>query len=92
MSLMYPTIFALGIKDLGPLTKEGASLIVMSIIGGAVFTSLMGFVYQATKSMGESMTVPLFCYLVVVGFAFWGANASPPIVNQSREMMSEARR
>lgn len=88
MSLMYPTIFALGIRDLGQHTKEGASLIVMSIIGGAVFTPVMGFVYQATKSMAESMTVPLFCYLVVVGFAFWGANAAP-IVNQSSEMLSE---
>ena len=38
MSLMFPTIFALGIKDLGVHTKEGASLIVMAIIGGAVFT------------------------------------------------------
>jgi FHS family L-fucose permease-like MFS transporter len=75
-------------RDLGPHTKEGASLIVMSIIGGAVFTPLMGFVYQATKSMAESMTVPLFCYLVVVGFAFWGANVAP-IVNQSREILSE---
>src|ERR1035437_9343382 len=62
MSLMFPTIFALGIKDLGPHTKEGASLIVMSIIGGAVFTPLMGFVYLATKSMAVSMTVPLSCF------------------------------
>ena len=88
MSLMYPTIFALGIMDLGPQTKEGASLIVMSIIGGAVFTPLMGLVFQATRSMAVSMTVPLFCYMVVVSFAFWGANR-PPIVNHSREMLSE---
>lgn len=88
MSLMYPTIFALGIMDLGPHTKEGASLIVMSIIGGAVFTPLMGFVYQATKSMAVSMTVPLLCYLVVVGFAFWCANVVPS-VNHSRKILSE---
>jgi FHS family L-fucose permease-like MFS transporter len=62
VSLMYPTIFALGVRDLGPHTKEGASLIVMSIIGGAVFTPLMGFVYLATKSMAVSMTVPLSCF------------------------------
>jgi len=44
--------------------------------------------YQTTKSMAESMTVPLFCYLVVAGFAFWGANVVPS-VNHSREMLRE---
>jgi FHS family L-fucose permease-like MFS transporter len=73
MSLMFPTIFALGIKDLGPHTKEGASLIVMSIIGGAVFTPLMGVAFQFTKSMAVSMCVPLICYAVVAGYAFWGS-------------------
>ena len=73
MSLMFPTIFALGIKDLGVHTKEGSSLIVMAIIGGAVFTPLMGLAFQVTRSMALSMSVPLACYLVVAGYAFWGA-------------------
>ncbi len=77
MSLMFPTIFALGIRDLGEHTKEGASLLVMAIIGGAVFTPLMGLAYQATKSMAVSMIVPLFCYVVVGFFAFVGAHAAP---------------
>jgi FHS family L-fucose permease-like MFS transporter len=77
MSLMFPTIFALGIKDLGPHTKEGASLIVMSIIGGAVFTPLMGVAFQFTKSMAISMSVPLACYAVVAGYAFWGSRFAP---------------
>jgi MFS transporter, FHS family, L-fucose permease len=77
MSLMFPTIFALGIRDLGEHTKEGASLLVMAVIGGAVFTPLMGLVYQATKSMAISMIVPLFCYVVVGVFAFVGAHAAP---------------
>jgi FHS family L-fucose permease-like MFS transporter len=77
MSLMFPTIFALGIRDLGEQTKEGASLLVMAIIGGAVFTPLMGVAYQATKSMAVSMIVPLFCYAVVGVFAFKGAHAAP---------------
>jgi FHS family L-fucose permease-like MFS transporter len=77
MSLMFPTIFALGIKDLGPHTKEGASLIVMSIIGGAVFTPLMGVAFQLTKSMAVSMCVPLLCYAVVAGYAFWGSQFTP---------------
>jgi FHS family L-fucose permease-like MFS transporter len=76
MSLMFPTIFALGIKDLGPHTKEGASLIVMSIVGGAVFTPLMGVVFQFTESMAVSMCVPLICYGVVAGYAYWGSRSA----------------
>ncbi len=52
MSLMYPTIFALGIRDLGEHTKEGASLLVMAIIGGAVFTPLMGARVSVDKEHG----------------------------------------
>ena len=77
MSLMYPTIFALGIRDLGPNTKAGASLLVMSIVGGAVFTPLMGLVYQETKSMAIAMSVLLGCYLYVGYYAFWGYRLAP---------------
>ena len=42
MSIMFPTIFALGIKDLGPQTKKGASVIVMAIFGDVVFPPFMG--------------------------------------------------
>jgi len=77
MSLMFPTVFALGIKDLGVPTKEGASLIVMAIIGGAVFTPLMGVAFQLTKSMAVSMCVPMICYFVVAGYAFWGSQLVP---------------
>jgi FHS family L-fucose permease-like MFS transporter len=77
MSLMFPTIFALGIRDLGEHTKEGASLLVMAIIGGAIITLLIGLTYQLTKSMAISMVVPLVCYAVVAWFAYWGANLAP---------------
>jgi len=77
MSLMFPTIFALGLRDLGPNTKAGASLLVMAIIGGAVFTPLMGLVFQAAKSMAAAMIVPLACYLVVALYAFWGYALAP---------------
>jgi len=77
MSLMFPTIFALGIRDLGPNTKAGASLIVMAIIGGAVFTPLIGLAFQATKSMAVAMVVPLVCYIAVAGYAFWGSKLAP---------------
>jgi FHS family L-fucose permease-like MFS transporter len=77
MSVMFPTIFALGIRDLGEHTKEGASLLVMGIIGGGVFTLLMGLAYQLTKSMAVSMIVPLVCYAAVGVFAYWGAHLAP---------------
>jgi FHS family L-fucose permease-like MFS transporter len=77
MSLMFPTTFALGIRDLGENTKPGASLIVMGDIGGAVFTPLIGLLYQGTRSMAVGMAVPLACYLVVGYFAFSGSQISP---------------
>jgi FHS family L-fucose permease-like MFS transporter len=77
MSVMFPTIFALGLRDLGPNTKAGASLLVMAIIGGAVFTPMIGLVFQVTKSMAIAMTVPLVCYVCVGLYAFWGSRIPP---------------
>jgi FHS family L-fucose permease-like MFS transporter len=77
MSLMFPTIFALGIRDLGEHTKEGASLLVMAIIGGALITLMIGLTFQITKSMAASMTVPLVCYAAVAVFAYWGVRLTP---------------
>ncbi|MFL6354875.1 MAG: L-fucose:H+ symporter permease [Bryobacteraceae bacterium] len=73
MSLMFPTIFALGLKGLGPNTKLGGSFIVMAIIGGAVFTPLMGLVFEGTKSMAMAMLIPLGCYIFIAYFAFVGS-------------------
>jgi FHS family L-fucose permease-like MFS transporter len=64
MSIMFPTIFAVGVKDLGPYTPTGASLIVMAIVGGAVLTPAMGAVSSAS-SIHLAMIVPAFCFLVV---------------------------
>ena len=69
MSLMFPTIFALGIKGLGPNTKIAGSAIVMAIIGGGVFTPFMGLV--AGKSMALAMLIPLGCYVVITLYSFW---------------------
>jgi FHS family L-fucose permease-like MFS transporter len=71
MSLMFPTIFALGLKELGPNTKLGGSMIVMGIVGGAVFTPIMGLI--ASHSMARAMLVPLCCYVFVAYFAFIGS-------------------
>ena len=69
MSVMYPTIFVLALRDLGPLTKPGASLIVMAIIGGAVLTAAMGLVSDQTGTIKAAMLVPALCFVVVGLFA-----------------------
>ena len=74
MSVMYPTIFALSVKDLGPLTKLGASFLVMAIIGGAVLTALMGWVSDSA-SIAAAMGVPAFAFAVVTLFAVTAGGA-----------------
>jgi len=69
MSIMFPTIFAASIRRLGDLTKLGSSLIVMAIIGGAVFTAGMGLVSDATGHIRFAMLVPLACFVAVAAFA-----------------------
>ena len=78
MSLMFPTIFALGIKELGPNTKLGGSLMVMSIIGGAVFPPIEGLVFGATRSMATAMAVLLLCYAVIAHYGFVGCKVRVP--------------
>ena len=70
MSIMFPTIFALGLKDLGPNTNIGGSLLVMMIIGGAVMTPLMGLLAERLHSSAASYQLPLYGYVAVAIFAF----------------------
>lgn len=70
-SIMFPTIFALSIKDLGPLTKRGSSLLVMAILGGAVFPLIMGRISDATN-IQTAFVVPLVCYVYILYFAVKG--------------------
>jgi MFS transporter, FHS family, L-fucose permease len=73
MSLMFPTIFALGLKGLGPNTKIGGSLIVMAIVGGAVLTPVMGLIAGRTGSIALAYSVPLVAYVVIAGYSFMGS-------------------
>jgi FHS family L-fucose permease-like MFS transporter len=73
-SIMFPTIFALSLRDLGSVTKLGSSLLVMSIIGGAVIPATMGRISDAT-SIQVAFAVPLFCHLSVLYFALRGHHA-----------------
>ncbi len=73
MSLMFPTIFALGLKGLGPNTKIGGSLIVMAIVGGAVLTPLMGLISVRTGSIALAYSIPLVAYIVIAFYSFFGS-------------------
>ena len=83
MAPMFPTIFALGVKGLGPRTKTAGSLIVMSVIGGGVVTPLMGMAGDRL-GMATGYLVPMLCF---VGVALYAAFASLPEVE---EMMTES--
>ncbi len=73
MSLMYPTIFALGIRDLGANTKVAGGILVMAIIGGAAFPPLMGLIAVQAHSMALAEIVPLAAYIVIAWYAYRGA-------------------
>ncbi len=72
MSIMFPTIFALGIKELGEETKMASSLLVMSIVGGALAPLVMGLISDSTGSMQKAYIIPLLCFLAVAWFGWKG--------------------
>ena len=73
MSIMFPTIFSLGIKDLGPDTEMASSLIVMSIVGGAILPRIFGLISDSTGNIQMGYIVPLVCFIVVAYFGWRGS-------------------
>jgi len=69
MSIMFPTIFALGIRGLGENTKKGAAVIVMAIVGGAVAPILMGLLADK-HGMQFGFIVPLLCFVAIMIYGF----------------------
>ena len=65
-SIMFPTIFSLGLKDMGRLTQRASSFIVMGVVGGALFPPLMGLI--ANKDVAAAYYLPIICYLVIFLF------------------------
>ncbi len=70
LSIMFPTIFALGLKGLGPNTKLAASLLVMAIVGGAIFPPVLGLIVKASGSWAKGYIVPLLGFIVVALYGF----------------------
>lgn len=76
MSIMFPTIFALGVKDLGEHTKLGSSFIIMAIVGGAILPPLMGLMAD-TIGIQRSFILPALCFLVVLYYGWNGYKIKP---------------
>jgi FHS family L-fucose permease-like MFS transporter len=68
MSIMFPTIFALGLEKLGHQTEFASSFIVMAICGAGVVPPLMAAAADRTGALHWSLLLPAFCYLVVLSF------------------------
>ena len=73
MSIMFPTIFSLGIKELGTDTEMGSSLIIMAIAGGAVLPRIFGLISDATGNIQMGYIVPLIAFVVVAYFGWKGS-------------------
>ncbi|MDF2640256.1 MAG: glucose/galactose transporter [Novosphingobium lindaniclasticum] len=85
-SIMFPTIFTLGIKGLGPLTEEGSGLLVMAIAGGALVI-VQGWLAD-NFGLQNSFILTAVCELYVLFYALWGSkvtNAEPDLVPEPAE-------
>jgi FHS family L-fucose permease-like MFS transporter len=67
MSIMFPTIFALGVKNLGPHTKRASSFMIMAIVGGAIMPYLMGLIADMS-STAYAYSLPMLCFVLVVWY------------------------
>jgi FHS family L-fucose permease-like MFS transporter len=74
-SIMYPTIFALGIAELGPLTSEGSGIISIGNFGGAVIPPLFGWLAVALGGFQHAFFLPIICYIYI---AYYGLSGYKP--------------
>jgi len=88
MSIMFPTIFALGIADLGGDTEYGSSLLIMSIVGGAILPQVFGRISDATGNIQLGYIVPLVCFIIIAWFGWRGFRVINA-VDVKNEMLSE---
>ena len=75
-SIMFPTIFSLALRDAGTKTKLASSLLIMTIVGGAVAPVIMGYIADTTGSMAIAFLIPLVCYGVIGGYALLNRSGS----------------
>jgi len=76
-SIMFPSIFTLGIAKLGPLTGDGSGLLVMAIVGGAILPVLQGVIADRI-GIHHAFVLPILCYLYIAYYAFRGSRPVVP--------------
>jgi MFS transporter, FHS family, L-fucose permease len=79
-SIMFPSIFTLGIAELGPLTGDGSGMLVMAIVGGAVLPYLEGALADRI-GIHHAFIIPAICYLYILYYALWGSRPTPVVVD-----------
>ncbi|MDE3252755.1 MAG: L-fucose:H+ symporter permease [Bacteroidota bacterium] len=82
MSIMFPTIFSLGIKNLGTDTELGSSLIIMSIVGGALLPPVLGYISDLTHNIQTGYIVPLICFAVVGWYGWKGHIVKEQVIRE----------
>jgi FHS family L-fucose permease-like MFS transporter len=87
LSIMFPTIFALGLKGLGENTKLGGSMLVMAIVGGAFFPLVVGKIADVTGSMALGYLVPLVCFGGVGVYGFLAPGGGVREVGMAPEVL-----
>jgi len=80
-SIMFPTIFALGIERLGPLTNKASSLLIMAIVGGALVPFVQGLLADRI-GVHHSFVLPLLCYGYVIFYGLVGSRSSTGVTQQ----------
>jgi len=75
-SIMFPTIFALGIERLGPMTGKASSLLIMAIVGGAIIPVAMGWLADR-YGLQHAFLLPMLCYGYILYYALRGSRVEP---------------
>jgi FHS family L-fucose permease-like MFS transporter len=81
-SIMFPSIFTLGIAGLGPLTGEGSGILVCAIVGGAIIPELQGIIADHI-GIHHAFVLPVLCYLYILYFALWGSRRVGPAIGEA---------
>jgi FHS family L-fucose permease-like MFS transporter len=71
-SIMFPSIFTLGVAELGPLTGDGSGLLIMAIVGGAIIPVAQGW-FADRIGIHHAFFLPVICYLYILFFALSGS-------------------
>jgi len=87
-SIMFPTIFSLGVAELGPLTGNGSGVLNMAIVGGAILPVVQGFIADRV-GIHHAFFLPVLCYLYIL---FYGLSGSKPNSERFAEALAKQSR